>query len=217
VPLFRHKGSPVVGFSRWGEGGVIVLATSWILSNKGIDDADNLVLVLNALHHRDPKKEYAVTFDEYHHGYSAEKGIWVLLGTPARLALAQVGMAFLILLFSVSRRFGRPVPLIRPPRPRSEYLTSMSSLLKRAGATRVVHRQLGERFLQDAAQGLSLPANAEPEAILEAAGRRPKSQAQELSRLVREATAADRVPDESSLLALAKRWHRVRKDLKKTK
>ncbi len=206
-----------MGLSRHGQGQVIILGSPWILSNKGIDDADNLVLVLNALRRRDPKKELAVTFDEYHHGYAAEKGIWVLLGRPARLGLMHLSVAFLILMFSVSRRLGKPIPLRTAPRQRSEYLTSMSSLLRRARAHRVVHKQLGERFLQEAAEGLHLPANAGPEVILQAASRRPKPEAQILGRLVREATAADKVRDESSLLALAKHWHRMRKDLKKTK
>src|SRR5205807_8532164 len=89
-----------------------------------------------------------VFFDEYHHGYGAERGILSLLAPIARLGLAQLAVAGLLLLYTVSRRFGRLLPEEgRVRRSRSEYLGSMASLLPRARAVGLAVSQVRRQFL----------------------------------------------------------------------
>jgi len=206
-----------VAFSLWGEGGVLLLSSSWSLSNEGIRQGDNLALVLNALDHRGARCKPAVTFDEYHQGYGAGKSIVSLIGSPAKLGLGQLGLAFLVLVLAVSRRFGQPVLLREGARQRSEYLSSMSSLLRKGHAVDLVRAELGSRFLQEAAAALGLPPNAGAEAIMAAATKRRPDKAQALRRLVDGATGACGRADEASLLALAGEWHQMRKELAKTR
>ena len=186
-PLYSDRHGTTISYSRVGDGEVVYLSESWPLSNAGIARGDNFVVVLNALRHRDPNRALAITFDEYHHGYSSGEGIMSLLSKPAKLGLGLLGVAFLLLLFSVSRRFGRPIELKEGARQRGEYLSSMSSLLHRAKATDLVRKELGKKFLADAAAVLGLAPNAGLDQILQAATVRCPDKAAELEKLGNEA------------------------------
>ena len=207
--LIGNSAGPTLGFSRWGEGGVVTLSSAWSISNQGIGRDDNLVVVLNALNYPQGSRKLSVIFDEYHHGYGRSPGITSLIETPARLGLAQIGLAFILMAFAVSRRFGNPIPLREGERQRSEYLTSMSSLLRRAHAFRAVRSELERKFMEDAATALGLPSAAGRNDILEAAVRRRPDKADALRSLLSGPPEAD----ESALLALAARWHQMRKEL----
>lgn len=219
ISLFRTSaGDTTVAYAPWGRGGVAYLASSWPIANRGIAKGDNLVLVLNALRHRDPSRRLEITFDEYHHGYGETEGITSLIGRPAKLGLAQVLFAFILLVFAASRRFGRPIPLQEGGRQRSEYLASMASLLRRARATRAVKVELERRFLEDVCQAMGLPPTAEPDLVLRAARRRRPDKADELRRLISMPSASpDEAFDELSLLALEAQRHKMRKELRKIK
>lgn len=215
MPLFADSAGTTVAFSGWGRGGVVLLGTSWALSNEGIAMGDNLALVLNALAWRDSRPP-AVTFDEFHHGYGRRPGILSLIDVPARLGLAQLGLAFLLLLFALAVRFGQPVPLHEERRTRSEYLSSMSALLRKGHAVDLARAELGRQFLADAGRVLGLPPGAAPKAVLQAAAARRPNRADTLQRLIE---AAAQPPeeglDEARLLALARQWHQERKELAK--
>jgi hypothetical protein len=185
------------------------LASPWPLSNEGIGRDDNIVLVLNALRYRNPAGRSAVTFSEYHHGYGRAPGIWSLFDTPTRLGIAQVGLAFLLLLFAVSRRFGAPIPLREGIRQRSEYLSSMASLLRRAHATDAARRELEQKFREDIAGAVGLQSDADASSIVEAAERTHPDQVERLRRLL---TDTSESTNEGELLALAGRWHQMRKE-----
>lgn len=216
VELFRNSGGPTVGYCKWGKGEIIVMASSWSLSNEGIATGDNIALVLNALDHAGRGKKQSVIFDEYHHGYNEQGGILSLLGAPAKLGLGQLAVAFLLLILAVSRRFGRPVFLTEGARHRSEYLSSMSSLLRRAHAEELIRRELGGKFRRDAAAALGLPQNAAPEAIVEAAARQRPEHVEAVRELVN-ATGARTELGEAGIMTLAKRWHKMRKELTRTR
>lgn len=217
VPLFKRGDRDAISYCRWGKGRVIVLASAWSISNQGIGKDDNLLLVLNAINYRNPYRKSSVTFDEFHHGYGKKLGIWSLVDTPARLGLAQIGIAFLLLIFAVSIRFGRPLPLREGFRQRNEYLTSMSSLLRRAHALGVVKSELRRKFMADAAVALGLSPRAAPDIIMEAANMRKLPNTEELRRLLIDSWSQEEKSDETAILALAVRWYRMRKELMKIK
>jgi len=208
MPLVGGTGGTTAAYSRWGKGGVLALASSWSLSNEGIGRDDNIVLLLNALRYRNPAGG-TVTFSEYHHGYGRAPGIWSLFDTPTRLGIAQVGLAFLLLLFAVSRRFGAPVPLREGVRQRSEYLSSMASLLRRAHATDAARRELERKFREDITCALGLPSDADTSSIVEAAGRTHSDKAERLRLLLTDRSGG---ASEGELLALANRWYQMRKE-----
>jgi hypothetical protein len=111
------------------------------------------------------------------------------------------------------------VPLNEGTRQRSEYLASMSSLLRKAQATGLVKRELGRHFLKDISHTLGLPPNADPQVIIQAAELRYPDKAAELRHLIEAASAPqeNETESESYLLALARQWHRMRKEIRKTK
>jgi hypothetical protein len=216
APLFSDASGTTIAYSSWGKGGVIVISSPWSLSNEGIGSDDNLTLVLNAINSRASQRKMTVTFDEYHHGYSAGKGILSLIGLPAKLGLAQIAVAFMLLILAASSRFGRALTLNEGARQRGEYLSSMSSLLRKANALRLVKSELGRYFTQKAAVALGLPPNSDRDSIVEAATRRSPEKAEEIRGLLDDATdMSDHKLTESSVFAAAKRWHDMRKDLRK--
>ncbi|MCE5200321.1 MAG: DUF4350 domain-containing protein [Armatimonadota bacterium] len=213
IPLFIDPDGVVVGYSHWGSGAVIILPDGWPISNAGIGRGDNLIIVLNALDHRSPDHKLPVIFDEYHHGYGETKGIMSLIDTPARLGLVQIAIAFLLLVFASSRRFGKPIPLMEGTRQRGEYLSSMASLLRKAKATDLVRKELGRRFLADIATTVGLVPNASVDAIIEAVDRRHPDKVETLRTLCNAAESYDQDNSEADILALARRWHKMRKEL----
>lgn len=216
IPLFRNPDGNTVGYCEWGHGSVIVLSNSWSLCNKGIGRDDNLIFVLNALNYRDPSHKLQITFDEFHHGYGRAPGLMSLIGTSAKIGLAQILFGFILLVFAVSRRFGRPIPLREGTRERSEYLSSMASLLKRAHATGIVRQELERKFLEDIAVVLGLPPIAEPDIILSTAISKRPDISDELYKLLAHTSAApDEALDETEILLTAAKWDKMRKELMK--
>lgn len=202
-------------FMKWGKGSVVYMPGGWPLSNEGIAQGDNLAVVLNAINYRMPGGKPQITFDEFHHGYGAQQGIMSLLDTPARLALAELALAFVILVFASSRRFGRVIPLREGVRQRGEYLGSMSALLKRARATDLVREELGRRFLADVAGTVGVSPHAGVGAIIDAATIRRPDKASEIQQLCTAAATADPTANEATLVALARKWQKMRKELRK--
>lgn len=194
---------------------MILLSESWPLTNSGINSGDNLILVMNAINHRTPDRRLAVTFDEFHHGYGRGEGIMSLITGPARWGLAEILVAFVLMIFATSRRFGVPINLREGIRQRGEYLGSMSSLLRRAKATDIVRKRLGRRFMEEAARAVGLPPNSSADDIVAAAEQRRPDIAGELRKLVIEAASVNAREDEANVLALARAWHKMRKELTK--
>lgn len=148
-------------------------------------------------------------FDEYHHGYGGREGIVSLIGPSARLGLLQLGMAFLLLLFAAGRRFGNPIYLREGARFRSEYLGSMSSLLRRAKALGVARDELDRKFAGDVCKLLGLPPDAGAQTISSAMESRRPDRVAELASLLH----SDSAVDEKSLIALQARRNQLRKEL----
>lgn len=219
VPLFRTTSATTAAYCKCGRGSVLVLSSAWPLCNQGISLDDNLVIVLNALRHRSISGGIVVSFDEYHHGYGSQPTFFgriaSLISMPAKLALAQVMMGFALMIFAVSRRFGKPIPLVEGYRQRNEYLTSMASLLRRARAVEAVGLELRRRFIEDIAHGLGLPPTADLRTLKETVARRRPDIAPSLEKLLDDSTVIPRT--EPALLALTRRWWQTRKDLVETK
>lgn len=191
VPLFTdHKGT-VAAYSRIGKGAVVVLCGGWSLSNDGIGTADNLTFTLNAL---GPPRAGPVYFDEYHHGYG-EQLLWTVMPLPVKLGLAQLALAVLVVMYARSRRFGAIIPLDRGRRERSEFLGTMTALLRKGQATRLALRTAYEAALQDLRVALGVAADANAAQIAEAAARVSEPAAEELGQVLRQCRGALEGPE----------------------
>jgi hypothetical protein len=117
-----------------GRGHVIVLSDPFVVTNNGVERADNLQLALNVI---TAGRGGLIAFDEYHQGRAATENqlFAYFAGTPV---LALCGQAFLLvcaLVWTRGRRFARPLPAPRVDRrSKLEFVASMAELQQRARA-----------------------------------------------------------------------------------
>ena len=108
------------------------------LTNRGIAQDSSLRLLLASLGPSKGPDARRVVFDEFYHGERAKAADYQG-GLPMRSLGVQVGLVFVLLLLSYSRRSG---PLREPVRlPRTspvEFVRNMGALYERAGATQPV-------------------------------------------------------------------------------
>jgi hypothetical protein len=160
VPYYGDDQGAVVVKSKLGDGEIIWWADSSPLTNHGLTRSANLMLFLNSI---GPPQDTRILWDEYFHGMRA--GFWDYLGrTPVPWALAQVGLLFLVIVLTYSRRSG-PVAAPRQESRLSplEFVETVGDLYERkgaaAGAVEVVFNRF--RFLLERRFGLSSPASIE--------------------------------------------------------
>jgi len=116
-----------------GKGRIILLSDPYIFSNGGIRLKDNLQLAINML----VSGEGLIAFDEYHQGRGVTRNaiISYFSGTPVLPILAQIVLLILLVLWTRSRRFARPLPMPQIDRRSSlEFVASMAELQQRARA-----------------------------------------------------------------------------------
>src|SRR2546421_617441 len=128
------EGALLVDYA-YGRGRVVVLSDPYIVSNGGINRADNLFLAFNVVTGGAPSGR--VAFDEFHQGYGAtENSVFAYFrGTPILWMFAQGALVVLALVWTRGRRFARPLPAPRADRrSKLEFVASMAELQQRARA-----------------------------------------------------------------------------------
>ncbi|NDD27661.1 MAG: DUF4350 domain-containing protein [Proteobacteria bacterium] len=135
-----------------GKGALLRTQQPEMFTNCGIARSDNLRLLLNTL--GPPGRE--VLFDEYHHGEVDDVGLWSIMPGTVRLGAVIVGLAGLLLVWALSRRFGAPLADVALPHERTEYVDGMAMLLERASAVELVSQTLRGRFTRRMAHLLSV-------------------------------------------------------------
>jgi hypothetical protein len=204
VPVVVDEHGVVVGYARVGRGAVLLLASPWSLSNEGVDEGDNLTFVLNAL---STPQSAPVSFDEYHHGY-AENIAWGIVPLPAKLGLVQIVLGLLLVAYARSRRLGPVVPLERGGRERSEFLSTMTTVLRKARATRLTVQTAYETTAGRLKVELGVTPEADDEALATAVAKADPAAAHLLRQAladIRWALAADSAPTEAGAAALIRR------------
>jgi hypothetical protein len=158
--VYGADGDYVVATYGVGRGRVIWWAAPTPLTNAGIREPGNLALLLNAL---GPPAGTRVVWDEFHHGYRGS--LWSYLErTPVPWAFLQVGLAFLALLVTFSRR-SSPVraPAVPSRLAPLEFVETLGDLYHRAqaapAAVEIAYRRF--RFLLTRALGLPPASNAD--------------------------------------------------------
>ena len=134
LPLYGTEDHPVVTTAKLGAGQVIWWASAWPLSNAGIREQQNAILLLNCI---GPPGGRHVLWDEYFHGMRESFGSYIRT-TPLPWAALQVAIALLLIVFSFSRRWGP----IRAPFAESrlsplEFIDTLGDLYQSAHAASV--------------------------------------------------------------------------------
>lgn len=142
VVHFQDERGEIITSFKEGEGKIVLISSPYIVSNKGIREANNVFLMTNILFLEAFKNK--VYFDEYGHGYSLEKGLFgYFKGTPFAWVFLQCMLVWLCYIYSFGKRFGRPKE-IRVARRRSalEYVEAMAEIFKKADAYQVLFQNI---------------------------------------------------------------------------
>ena len=199
VAYYGNDGGAVVAASRLGKGEIIWWAAASPLTNYGLTRSGNLKLFLNCVGN---PKEIHVLWDEYFHGMRA--GLWDYLGrTPIPWAVAQMGVLFLALILTYSRRSG---PIAAPQGESRlsplEFVETVGDLYERkraaAGAVEVAFNRF--RFLLERRLGMASPASFESlDRAMAARGGWPDLELRETIRKCPEAVKSGHVSDKQAM------------------
>lgn len=132
VHLANNDKTLLVDFP-YGSGEIVYLSEPYLISNAGISLVDNAQLAINVVASRGG----AIAFDEFHHGYGSSENrlISYFAGTPVMAIFAQILLLVMVVLFTQSRRFARPLPADEPNRlSKLEYVAAMAELQQRTRA-----------------------------------------------------------------------------------
>jgi hypothetical protein len=206
LPLWYVGDRPGAVVLRRGEGHILVLADPGLLTNHGLRQGDNVLLLSNIarLHGRDGQ----VYFDEYHHGLRSSGGFWGYLGYHReQLTLVPIAVVLGAGLWRALVRLGPAVP--RPAETRADavdYASALGRLYEQTGSRRLLGRALARGFLATLTRVLRLRRNALPAEVLAAWRQKDAGQLERLQRLLR-GLAELRKPDLTDRQLLA--WTRA--------
>ncbi len=217
LALFGDRAGPLALVIPVGKGRLIAVADGEVFSNSRLPRSENSVFLANLLAHYG-RPGGRVLFDEYHHGdvSGAAGSVWEDLGRPLQLAVIQLCFAALGLIVLLSVRFGPPVPATRSlARSSADYVGSLASLYRRAGASQTALETLYRQFLRDVCGRLALPPDVDLERLAAVAARRGQIDKERLRRLL--ATCELRLDQgktsESELLDLTRQMESIRKEI----
>ena len=124
-----------------GDGTIIALADEYPLTNLGISEGDNGLLLANVVRDMSARYPGQVAFDEFHlglaeHDVSPLAIVKLMLSGPWRWAAVQAALVGVLALFARAVRFGSPQDVVRKPRRQHrEFAEAAGRLFDEAGAT----------------------------------------------------------------------------------
>jgi hypothetical protein len=169
------QGGYAVSWTR-GKGTAIAAMSSLGFDNAHIQRADNALFFVNIAEAHSHSGQRTIFFDEYHQGFGEVlegRSLWDALGASVRAVFWYLAAAFFILVYNLNRRFGSAKRLIIPSyRPSTEYISSMASLYRKAGAGDIAIETIYKGFLRDLASKLDTQLDAGTDLMVEAGHRR---------------------------------------------
>lgn len=195
-----------------GKGTVVWWSSASPLENGTIGQAGNMALLLNSI---GPRATTRVVWDESLHG--ASPSLWSYAsGTVLPLVWIQCALVALLLVFSFSRRSGplRPDPLPTRAAP-LEFVRSLGSLYRKAGATNVAVSVAGQAFRLRLERAAGIGTQASPQQVVAAMERRYPNVNPKLGKALEavETASAGPPPPEKSALKLVQLLQASERDL----
>lgn len=160
VTLLAADGHPIIVSFEQGAGRVILSATAYPFSNRGLKDDPTASLALNLIALSAQKGR--AWLDDWHHGIQTTAIVgpsqWLRRTSAGHALLFVAGVIFFALILQ-GRGFGRPIPLLNEIKRRGplEHVTAVANLNRKAGHRADVLRQyhqwvkrhLGHRYRLD--------------------------------------------------------------------
>ncbi len=172
-----------------GRGQIVLLSDPFLVANDGIALEDNLQLALNVL----AAPAGLVAFDEFHQGHGATHNAFVsyFAGTPVLAIFGQLILVTLLVLWTRSRRFARPLPLAEVDRRSSlEFVASMAELQQRAKAYDLAIENIYARTRRVLARYAGVDYNSPRKVIADRIAARSNVSAHQLETLMRQSEDA---------------------------
>lgn len=223
IHLGDKKGAVLADF-RYCEGRLIFLSDPFVIANNGIARGANLTLAMNlvrAMSKGENGQQRKIFFDEFHHGYRSQINPLVnyVRGTPVPWLMVQGLLLSLLVVFSVGKRFARPLPMPQVDRHSPlEFVGSMANLQQVAQARDLALENIYPRFKASLCRRLGLSSRAKTEDII-ASLRRQRLPIDEIE--IRqtlsdaEVTLAGEKIDDAQLVKLVGRMRRILAQLKR--
>jgi hypothetical protein len=200
-----------------GEGTIVALAEAYPLTNLGISDADNGLLLGNIARELSRFSPGEIAFDEYHHGFvqrdwTAVAMTKLMLTGPGRWAAAQALLVAVLGLYAGAVRFGSPRDVTpKPRRQQREFAEAAGRLLDEAGATTMAAETLTRYYRDRLCRALHLEPDSDDARLSRAVRERS---GQEIAGVLKLADhAKSRAIGRKELLTIAQQLHRVTETL----
>lgn len=199
----------------YGRGRVVILSDPYVVSNAGVNRADNLFLAVGVVTGGGRGR---VAFDEFHHGFGEARNqlFAYFSGTPVLWMFAQGALLALALVWTRGRRFARALPAPRPDRrSKLEFVSSMAELQQSARAYDLAVENIYQRTRRALARYAGLPATSTAAQIAERVAARSGRDRRELEALLGECedSAAGAPLGARRALALARALRQLERDL----
>ena len=179
------KGDVAVSFAL-GRGRVIAITDPYPVTNKGIQEGDNVIFVANILRVLQPSR---VTFDESGGAAAGDAATGgadrPVISKTAAAAGVQAAAALLLLYIFWGRRFGRPVPLLRADTgPSAQYVNTMANIYRQGRAREIALESIFAGFWQSLTRTLGVPGSIEKEEIINLCRQRREMDSDGLERIL---------------------------------
>lgn len=166
IVVYGNEGTAAVVAYRVGKGEVVWWASATPLLNQSLNHPDNLAFFLNCV---GPRAGTHVYWDEYFHGMRGSLAGF-FSETPIFWALAQIGLIFVAVVFTFSRRLG---PVREPSTPSRlsplEFVDTLGDLYASAKAYPTAIGIAYRRFRFILTRKLALPLDTPTEVLAKAA------------------------------------------------
>ncbi len=184
VHLADGAGSLLVDY-RYGAGRITLLSDPYLVTNGGLNLADNLQLAINLL----TSANGLIAFDEYHQGRGTTQNAFAgyFAGTPVLPLAAQITLLILFVLWTRARRFARPLPMASVDRRSSlEFVASMAELQERSRAFDLAIENIYSRTRRVLARHAGVDYNSSRSTIAQRVASRSSVDADKLEALMRQ-------------------------------
>jgi hypothetical protein len=148
IPLLEAKGEVHLAYAQVGKGRIFLVSHPYLFTNEGIGKADNAVLVMNIFRRMKRDSPGRLLFDEYHQGFPIDRMATPLNEPEVRVMAWSVFIIFILAIYSLARKPGRPVaPPDEPRRNIGEFVESVASVYYTKGDNTLLNRDITLRFL----------------------------------------------------------------------
>jgi hypothetical protein len=211
--FWKDKLGTVALRTQCGEGTIVALADTYPLSNLGIGEADNGLLLGNMVREMSARYPGGVAFDEYHLGFPLRDWSSVAIAKLTfagqwRWAVAQAALVGILAMYAGAVRFGSPRDVVhRQRRQRREFAEAAGRLLDEAKATSLAAETLYGYYRGRLCRLTHLESDTDDGRLSQAVHKRS---GREITALLRRATGAAALrPSRQELLETVKEFHRV--------